>query len=41
MGFGIGLDWFGRVLVKMEMFGFQSKCCKKFIKTYVLVLAID
>ena len=36
----IGLDWFGGVFVKREMFGFQRKCCQKFIKTPVLVLAI-
>ena len=42
MGFGIGLDWFGGVLVKKkEMFGFQKKCYKNFVKTLVLVLAID
>ena len=41
MGFGIGLDWFGGVFVKWEMFGFQRKCCQKFIKTLALVLAID
>ena len=41
MGFGIGLDWFGGVFVKREIFGFQRKCCKTFVKTLVLVLAID
>ena len=28
MGFGIGLDWFGGVFVKREMFGFQRKSCQ-------------
>ena len=41
MVFGIGLDWFGGVFVKREMFGFQRKCCQKFIKTHVLVLTMD
>ena len=41
MSFGIGLDWFGGVFVKREMFGFQRKCCQKFVKTHVLVLAIE
>ena len=41
MSFGIDLDWFGGVFVKKEMFGFQKKCCQKFVKIYVLVLAID
>ena len=41
MGFGIGLDWFGGVFVKREMFGFQIKCCQKFVITSILVLAID
>ena len=41
MGFGIGLDLFGGVVVKREMFGFQRKCCQNFVKTSVLVLAID
>ena len=29
MGLGTGLDWFGGVFVKKEMFGFQRKCYKK------------
>ena len=36
-------DWFGLVLrnvVKSRMLDFQRKCCQKFIKTLVLVLAI-
>ena len=41
MGFGIGFNWLGGVFVKREMFGFQRKCCKKFVKIPVLVLAID
>ena len=41
MGFGIGLDWFGGVFVKSKLFGFQIKCCQKFVKTSVLVLTID
>ena len=41
MGFGIGLDWFRGVFVKREMFDFQRKRCQKFVKTPVLVLAID
>ena len=41
MGFGIGLDRFGEVFVKREMFGFQRKCCKNFVKTPVFVLAIN
>ena len=41
MGFGIGLDWFGEVFVKREMFCFQRKCCQKLVKPLVLVLAID
>ena len=41
MGFGIGLDWFGGVFVKREMFGFQRKCYQIFFKISVLVLAID
>ena len=36
----IGLDWFGGVIVKREMFGFQRKCCQNFVKTHVLFLAI-
>ena len=41
MGFGIGLDWFGGVIVKREMFGFQRKCGQNFVKIPVLVLDID
>ena len=41
MGFGIGLNWFGGVFVKREMFGFQRKFYKKFVKTPILILAID
>ena len=37
----IGLDWFGGVVVKREMFGFQRKCCQTFVKTPVFVMAID
>ena len=40
----VGWHWFGLfggVIVKREMFGFQRKCCKNFVKTLVLVLAID
>ena len=33
--------WFGGVFVKKEMFGFQRKCCQRFVKTHVLVLAIS
>ena len=36
----IGLDWFGGVIVKREMFGFQMKSCQNFVKTHVLFLAI-
>ena len=41
MGFGIGFNLFGGVFVKREMFGFQRKCCQKFVKTPVLILDID
>ena len=41
MGFGIGLDWFGGVFVKREMFDFQRKCYQNFVKTPILVLAIN
>ena len=34
-------NWFGGVIVKTEMFSFQMKCCQNFVKTHVLVLAID
>ena len=37
----IGLDWFGGVFVKREMFSFHRKCCQKFVKTPILVLDID
>ena len=30
MGFGIGLDWFGGVFVKKEMFGFSKEMLSKF-----------
>ena len=33
----IGLEEF----VKREMFGFQRKYCQKFVKTPIIVLAID
>ena len=39
------LDWFGlvwrSVCKKGKMLGFQRKCCQTFVKTPVLVLAID
>ena len=33
-------DWFGGMVVKRRMLDFQRKCCQKFAKTPVLVLAI-
>ena len=42
---GIGLYWFGlvwrSVCKKEKILGFQRKCCQNFVKTPVLVLAID
>ena len=34
MSFGIGLDWFGGVFVKREMFCFQRKCCQNPISCF-------
>ena len=33
--------WFGGVIVKRKIFGFKRKCCQNFVKTHVLVLAVD
>ena len=35
------LGWFGGVFLKGKMLGFQRKCCQKFVKNPVLVLAMD
>ena len=37
----VGWYWFGGVVVKREMFGFQRKYCQNFAKTHALVLDIN
>ena len=39
----LGLVWIGleECLKKGKLLGFQRKCCQNFVKTPILVLAID